>query len=127
MTRATQLVLTALPDIPLIRAGDDLIRMILRGLSEAAIELQDDDVLVLASKIVSKAEGRVVSLQSVEPSTRAQELARGVGKDAREVELMLRESSDVVRVRKDLIITRHRSPSCCGSPTRRSPRRPTMR
>jgi coenzyme F420-0:L-glutamate ligase/coenzyme F420-1:gamma-L-glutamate ligase len=82
--------------------------MILRGLSEAAIELQDDDVLVLASKIVSKAEGRVVSLQSVEPSTRAQELARGVGKDAREVELMLRESSDVVRVRKDLIITRHR-------------------
>ena len=127
MTRATQLVLTALPDIPLIRAGDDLIRMILRGLSEAAIELQDDDVLVLASKIVSKAEGRVVSLQSVEPSTRAQELARGVGKDAREVELMLRESSDVVRVRKDLIITLHRSPSCFGSPTRRSPRRPTMR
>ncbi len=104
----SHLVLTALPNIPLIHAGDDLVRIILRGLHDAEIALQDDDVLVAASKIVSKAEGRIVKLAQVEPGARARELAAVTGKDAREIELILRESSQVVRVRKGLIITRHR-------------------
>lgn len=103
-----QLVLTALPNIPLVRRGDDLARIILQALRDAELELREGDVLVLASKIVSKAEGRAVKLDSVQPSARALELAALTGKNATEIELMLRESADVVRARKGLIITRHR-------------------
>jgi coenzyme F420-0:L-glutamate ligase / coenzyme F420-1:gamma-L-glutamate ligase len=104
----SQLVLTTLPNIPLVRAGDDLVAIILRGLGDAGIHLQDDDVVVLASKIVSKAEGRMVALESVAPSERAWALATTTGKDAREIELMLRDSTEVVRTRPGLIITRHK-------------------
>ncbi len=104
----SQLVLTTLPNIPLVGMGADLVAIILHGLGEAAIVLQNDDVLVLASKIVSKAEGRMVRLASVEASDRAKELAQVTGKDARELELMLRESTEVVRTRLGLIITRHK-------------------
>lgn len=103
-----QIVLTALPNIPLIQRGDDLIRSLLSGLRDASITLRDKDILVLASKIVSKAQGRVVRLDTVVPGARALELAQQTGKDAREVELMLRESTAVVRVRPGLIVTRHR-------------------
>lgn len=103
-----RLSFTALPNIPLVQAGDDIVPMIVRGLGDAAIALQDGDVLVVASKIVSKAEGRQVQLGSVEVTRRARELAAATGKDAREIELMLRESSEVVRARPGLIITRHR-------------------
>jgi coenzyme F420-0:L-glutamate ligase/coenzyme F420-1:gamma-L-glutamate ligase len=104
----SQLVLTTLPDIPLIQRGDDVVRVILNGLHGAQLALQNDDVLVIASKIISKAQGRVARLWDVTPGERALELARETGKDAREIELMLQESSDVVRTRKDLIVTRHR-------------------
>lgn len=105
---SNQVVLTALPNIPLVKSGDDVTRLILNGLRDANIELCDGDVIVIASKIVSKAEGRVVRLSDVKPSARALELADVTGKDAREIELMLQESSVVVRTRKDLIVTRHR-------------------
>lgn len=103
-----QLILTTLPDIPLVKKGDDLGALILSGLGDATIELCDGDVIVVASKIVSKAEGRVVRLDDVMPNARALELAESTGKDAREVELILQESSDVVRARWGLIVTRHR-------------------
>jgi coenzyme F420-0:L-glutamate ligase/coenzyme F420-1:gamma-L-glutamate ligase len=103
-----QLVLTTLPNIPLVRRGDDVGRLILRGLSEAGVTCQEKDVIVIASKIISKAEGRVARLDDVQPSARAVELAAETGKDAREVEWMLRESSEVVRARKGLVVTRHR-------------------
>lgn len=105
---SSQLVLTALPNIPLVKKGDDIARSVLNGLRDAEIELQENDVIVIASKIVSKAEGRVARLKDVIPSDRALELARETDKDAREIELMLQESSDVVRARKGLIVTRHR-------------------
>jgi len=104
----SQLILTALPNIPLIKRGDEIARIILDGLRAAEIELRDGDVLVIASKIVSKAEGRVARLKDVTPSARALELAQETDKDAREIELMLQESLEVVRVRKGLIVTRHR-------------------
>lgn len=104
----SQLVLTTLPNIPLVKQGDDIARIILKGLRGAEIELRDGDVIVIASKIISKAEGRAARLQDVAPSARALELAQETNKDAREIELMLQESSDVLRTRKDLIVTRHR-------------------
>lgn len=105
----TRLVLTALPNIPLIQRGDDLAAIILRGLQDAHLELQDDDVLVLAQKIVSKAEGRMVRLRDVTPSPRAIELANQSNKDARFCEVVLWDTREIVRVREGLIIveTKH--------------------
>lgn len=103
-----QLILTTLPGIPLVGKGDDVGALVLNGLGSAGVELCDGDVIVVASKIVSKAEGRVVRLDEVVPSEYALELAARTGKDAREAELMLQESSDVVRARRGLIVTRHR-------------------
>jgi coenzyme F420-0:L-glutamate ligase/coenzyme F420-1:gamma-L-glutamate ligase len=100
----TQLVLTAIPNIPLIQRGDDLAAIVLRGLRDANIELQNDDVLVLAQKIVSKAEGRMVRLRDVTPSPRAIELANQSNKDARFCEVVLWDTREIVRVRDGLII-----------------------
>jgi coenzyme F420-0:L-glutamate ligase / coenzyme F420-1:gamma-L-glutamate ligase len=98
------LILTALPNIPLIQRGDDLTAIILRGLADAKIHLQNDDVLVLAQKIVSKSEGRMVRLREVTPSPRALELASESGKDARFCEVVLWDAREVLRVREGLII-----------------------
>ncbi len=103
-----ELILTTPSNIPLVKRGDDISRLILNGLRDAAMELRDGDVIVIASKIISKAEGRAVRLGDVMPSERALELAAVTDKDAREIELMLQESSEVVRARQGLIVTRHR-------------------
>ncbi len=104
-----QLILTALPNIPLIQPGDDLAAIILRGLENAHLELHDGDVLVLAQKIVSKAEGRMVRLRDVTPSPRAITLAHASAKDARLCEVILWDTREILRVRKGLIIveTKH--------------------
>jgi coenzyme F420-0:L-glutamate ligase/coenzyme F420-1:gamma-L-glutamate ligase len=96
------IVAAALPDIPQVRAGADLAALLL----SAAGQLSDGDVLVVAHKIVSKAEGRTVALDDVEPGARAVELAAEHGKDARLVEVILRESSEVVRSRPGVLICR---------------------
>jgi len=102
------LTLIALPDIGHIEPGADLAAAILASLARCQETLRDGDVLVVAQKVVSKAESRYVDLRDVEPSERALELAREVDKDARLVELVLRESSDVVRKRRGLLIVAHR-------------------
>lgn len=101
--------LFALPGMPLVRAGDDLADLVIRALGASGERLLAGDVIVLAQKIVSKAEGREVRLADVEPSSRAVELARTVNKDARLVELVLRESREVLRTRRDVIVVEHRS------------------
>lgn len=98
----------ALPNIPLVRAGDDLFAFIQHGLTDAGLTLQAGDVLVIASKIVSKAEGRMVRLADVTPSDRALELANATGKDPRIVELVLQESTSVSRVAKQVLVVQHR-------------------
>ncbi len=98
------LTLTALPGIPLVQRGDDLAALILRGMAAAALTLEDGDVLVLAQKIVSKAEGRMVALHDVVPSPRAIELSLQCGKDARFCEVVLWDSREVLRVRDGLIV-----------------------
>ncbi len=82
--------------------------LLLAALGRAGLALQDGDVVAVAQKIVSKAEGRQVRLADVTPSARAVELAAQVGKDARLVELILRESTEVSRLRPGVIIVRHR-------------------
>lgn len=103
-----RLALTALPGLPLVQPGDDLAALLSDALARAALVPAPQDVLVVAQKIVSKAEGRAVKLASVTPGAKAQALATQAGKDPRLVELILRESRRVVRVRPNLIIVEHR-------------------
>jgi len=105
---AKQLSLIALPDIPEVRPGDRLPDIIMAGLARADTRLADGDVVVIAQKVVSKSENRYANLADVEPSPRALEMAQRITKDPRIVELILRESRDVVRQREDLIVVEHR-------------------
>jgi coenzyme F420-0:L-glutamate ligase/coenzyme F420-1:gamma-L-glutamate ligase len=100
--------LRALPVIPLIEPGDDLAQIILASIEKADWELQNGDVLVMAQKIVSKAENRIVDLATVIPSLRAIELATEVQKDPRLVELILSESETVVRRAPGVLIVEHK-------------------
>lgn len=108
MTQSTQLTLVALPGIPIVQPGDDLARLIIAGLKNAGLQLQAGDILVVTSKLVSKSEGRYVDLQTVTPSARAVEVGQQVNKDPRLVELILQESSDISRMRGEVLIVRHR-------------------
>lgn len=99
---------TALPGLPEIRPGDELARAILDAAALAEVSPSAFDVLVIAQKIVSKAEGRTVDLRSVEPSATALELAGKTGKDARLVEVILSESQEVMRAVPNVLIVRHR-------------------
>lgn len=109
------LTLTALPGLPLVKAGDDLATLILHGLDSAGIQLQEGDVLVVAQKVVSKAEGRMVDLTTVQPSPEAITLAAEVEKDARLVELVLQESNEVLRKRPGLLVVEHRLGFVCAN------------
>jgi coenzyme F420-0:L-glutamate ligase/coenzyme F420-1:gamma-L-glutamate ligase len=97
-----------LPDIPMILAGDDLAAIIAASLERLAVPLADGDLVVLAQKIVSKAEGRLIPLHTVTASERAIELAKETDKDPRLVQLILDESSEVMRKRPGVLIVRHR-------------------
>jgi coenzyme F420-0:L-glutamate ligase/coenzyme F420-1:gamma-L-glutamate ligase len=103
---SSALELLALPGIPMVREGDDLAVLITTALRDT--QLQAGDVVVVAQKIVSKAEGRSVDLATVTPSAEAERLAAEVGKDPRLVEVILSESTRVVRSRPNLIIVQHR-------------------
>jgi coenzyme F420-0:L-glutamate ligase/coenzyme F420-1:gamma-L-glutamate ligase len=100
--------LTAVKGLPLIEPGEDLAAILIEGIRRAGITPRDRDVLVIAQKIVSKAEGRYVELRDVVPSPRAIELAASVQKDPRVVEVILSETQEIVRYRKDVLIVAHR-------------------
>ncbi|NWK94444.1 coenzyme F420-0:L-glutamate ligase [Sphingobium lactosutens] len=102
------LVVTALTRFPLVHSDDDLASLIVTSLESSGGALLEGDVVVLAQKIVSKAEGRLVVLDSVSPSAEATALANRVAKDPRLVELVLQESSEVLRAKKGVLIVRHR-------------------
>src|SRR5271154_2094162 len=104
----SRLELFAIPSMPMVRAGDDLPAIILAGLDRAGEMLRDRDVVVVAQKIVSKAEGRIIDLGDVVPSAQAIALAAEVGKDPGIVEVVLSESTKVVRSRPNLMIMQHR-------------------
>jgi len=112
---APRLTLTALPGIPLIQPGDDLAAIALAGLERAGIALADGDVLAVASKIVSKAEGRLVPLAEVTVAPQAAALAPYIDKDPRLLTLILAESAAVLRTRPGLIIVEHRLGFVCAN------------
>ena len=105
--------LTALPGIPEVQSGDDLAGLIVNSLEKAKLQLQAHDVVVIAQKVVSKAEGRAVSLKDVVASPKSIDLANELNVDARKVEVILAESASIVRTRaaagpdeKGLLITK---------------------
>jgi coenzyme F420-0:L-glutamate ligase/coenzyme F420-1:gamma-L-glutamate ligase len=100
--------LIPLPDIPLVRPGDDLAGLLVAACERSALAPADGDIFVVAQKIVSKAEGRHVDLADVKPSERAQTLAAEVNKDPRLVEVILGESRRVIRYRPGVLIVEHR-------------------
>lgn len=102
------LTLVGIPGLPIIQPGDDLAALITNAFQAETIDLQAGDVLVVTSKIVSKAEDRFVALASVTPSDEARRLADVTGKDPRMVELVLRESAAVVRAAPNVLVVRHR-------------------
>ncbi len=98
----------AVPGLPIVGPGDDLAAVIQGALVRAELPLGDGDVLVVASKLVSRAEGRFVDLGDVAPSPRARELAAVTGHDPAHVEVILRESVHVSRFARGVIVARHR-------------------
>lgn len=102
------LQLVAVPNLPLVEPGDNLGAVLIEALERADQLPQTNDIFVVAQKVVSKAEGRYVDLNRVSPSSRAMELAEHTQKDPRLIEVMLTESSEVLRYRPGLIVVRHR-------------------
>ena len=97
-----------LENVPMVENGDDLSLVIRKSLDDQSINLQEDDVVCIAQKIVSKAENRLVNLADVIPSKEAIELAGETEKDPRLVELILRESDEIMRKKPGVLIVRHR-------------------
>jgi coenzyme F420-0:L-glutamate ligase/coenzyme F420-1:gamma-L-glutamate ligase len=103
-----RVTIAGLRGIPMVQEGDDLAAITIAGLAASGLAPEDGDVLVVAQKIVSKAEGRIVDVASVEPSPSAIALAAEVQKDPRLVEVILSESRRVMRHRPNLLIVEHR-------------------
>jgi coenzyme F420-0:L-glutamate ligase / coenzyme F420-1:gamma-L-glutamate ligase len=109
------LILTALEEIPLIHKGDNIADIIIEASQKSNLVLEDNDIFVLAQKIVSKAEGRTINLATIKPSERAYRIAHQTEKDARLVELILQESKSVLRTRPGTIIVEHKLGFICAN------------
>jgi coenzyme F420-0:L-glutamate ligase/coenzyme F420-1:gamma-L-glutamate ligase len=108
MAAPRQLTMNAVPGIPLIGRGGDLGSIIIGAMGKAGSVLADGDIIAIAQKVVSKAEGRFVELGSIVPSTRALQVAAKVSKDPRLVEVILSESVRIVREQPGVLIVEHR-------------------
>jgi coenzyme F420-0:L-glutamate ligase/coenzyme F420-1:gamma-L-glutamate ligase len=105
----TRLTITPINGLPEIRPGDDLAALIRDAARTQGEKIQDGDIVVIAQKIVSKSEGRIVHLADVVPGERAREMAEESGKDARQIEVVLTECAKIVRWERGILIceTRH--------------------
>ncbi|HPC07133.1 MAG TPA: coenzyme F420-0:L-glutamate ligase, partial [Anaerolineaceae bacterium] len=110
-----KLELTPVPGFPLIMPGDDLAEIIINTCEKAQIGIQDGDIFVLAQKIVSKSEGRLVNLNDVAVTEDAVNLAEKTGKDPRIVALVLSESRKVLRYRTNVLIVEHKLGFVCAN------------
>ncbi|MEL7625617.1 MAG: coenzyme F420-0:L-glutamate ligase [Anaerolineaceae bacterium] len=115
MNQVKRLILSAVTGIPMIQDGDNLADIIYQAMLNSELDFEDGDVLVLAQKIVSKAEGRLVNLNTVTPSAKAIELAAYLEKRPELVELILQESSEVLRTRPGTIIVQHKAGFVCAN------------
>ncbi len=112
---SSRLWLFAIPGLPEIRTGHDLAKLIASAAGRSGITLEDGDIIVVAQKIISKAEGRVVNLAKVEPSSQAAALAKRLSNDARFIEVVLRESRRIVRSDRVLIVETHHGFVCANA------------
>ena len=110
-----QIAILGIQHIPEINSGDDLPALILSGCEASGITMQEGDVLVVTQKVVSKAEGLLLDLNTIEPSPFAVEFATKWGKDPRHTEVVLRESARVVRMDKGIIISETRHGFVCAN------------
>jgi coenzyme F420-0:L-glutamate ligase/coenzyme F420-1:gamma-L-glutamate ligase len=104
-----------LDNLPLVLEGDDLVLIIDRAIVEKGLTLDEGDIIAVSEKIVSKAEGRLVKLDGVEPSRKAQEIGEKTGKDPRDVELILQESKEVLRVGEFIVVETHHGFVCASA------------
>ncbi|NPV85153.1 MAG: coenzyme F420-0:L-glutamate ligase [Anaerolineae bacterium] len=102
-------------NIPLINPGDDLAAIIIRAFQDNGVSLRKNDIVAITSKIVSKADGRMVNLSQIEPSSEAVDLAEKTAKDPRFVELVLRESRSVLRYKPGALVVEHRCGFVCAN------------
>jgi coenzyme F420-0:L-glutamate ligase / coenzyme F420-1:gamma-L-glutamate ligase len=107
--------LFAVPNLPLIQAGDDLPALIFEKMTLAGMQLEPGDIMVIAQKVVSKAEGRLVRLDEVQPGAEAEEIAAKAGKDPRIVQVVLDDSRAVLRAQRGLLVVEQRSGWICAN------------
>ncbi len=110
-----RLRLTPVPNLPMVQPGDDLAALAAAAMDRINLRLESGDVVCFAQKVVSKAEGRQVSLADVEPSAAARQLAAETDKDPRLVQLILDESTEVIRKRPGILIVQHRLGFVCAN------------
>ena len=102
-----KLEVIALNNVPSIKENDDIAKIIIDNSKEDNLEIQKNDIVVIAQKIISKSEGRLIDLQTVFPSDQAKEIAKQASKDARLVELIIQESNEIIRIQNGVIIVEH--------------------
>jgi coenzyme F420-0:L-glutamate ligase/coenzyme F420-1:gamma-L-glutamate ligase len=106
---------TPLPGVPEIEPGADLARLIVEAAGRASMQISAGDVLVVAQKVVSKAEGRLRALDQLEPNDEARELAAKLDKDPRLVQVILDETAELIRAERGVLITRTRQGHVCAN------------
>lgn len=102
-------------NIPLVDEGDDIAALILNAISDESIEVENDDVIVIAETIISKAEGNKIILESIEPSLKALEIAEKTGKDPQLVEAIIEKSNEIIKVGPDFIISETKHGFVCAN------------
>jgi coenzyme F420-0:L-glutamate ligase/coenzyme F420-1:gamma-L-glutamate ligase len=110
-----QIQLIGLTEIPLVNEGDNLQELILKSANLQGITLDDGDILVVAETLISKAEGNFIDLESMVPSTKAMELAEKTGKDPKLVEAIIQESTEIIRVGPDFIVSETKHGFICAN------------
>jgi len=111
----TAIQIIGVDHIPEVRPGDDLVALIANGLRESDAILVDGDVVVVTHKIVSKSEGQLVDLTTIEPSALAVQWAEKYEKDARQIEVVLREAVRIVRMERGILIAETRHGFICAN------------
>ena len=105
----------AIENLPMIKKGDDIVILIVDAAEKQNSPIKEKDIIVITHKIISKSEGNVVSLDDVSPSAQAKEIAKKTGKEPAMVELVLRETKEIVRVGPNSIITETNNGIVCAN------------
>ncbi|MCE5214213.1 MAG: coenzyme F420-0:L-glutamate ligase [Methanobacterium sp.] len=101
--------------IPLIKKGDNLADLIIESLKDMGLEIQEDDILVIAETAVAKAEGYTINLQEIEPGLKAREIARQTSKEPELVEAIIQESNELIKIGPDFIISETKHGFVCAN------------